>query len=263
MTILKISKKKISVDSEINLVITLLSVKQIFHAHKGKINFRVKLISMFTFSSNYINKYKDINLCTITYLKIEVALGSDKLFLTRSISRWYDVYSIRNVEIGSIQALNPKIIYQLYNIHCLSVTYNRNYKLYLKPPLLRFKATLYYITHINIINKGKVKIIFNKNTALGKYSNVKLYVSLYNDTTTNDIIVLISPWTEIYNICIINLPSFSLSTILDVNEVEIVSAVPWKKSTNGTISNNLNINDHCNLPRFGNKNVTHCSEDIK
>jgi len=33
----------------------------------------------------------------------------------------------------------------------------------------------------------------------------------------------------------IYLPSFSLSTILDVNEVEIVSAVPWKKSTNGTI----------------------------
>lgn len=39
----------------------------------------------------------------------------------------------------------------------------------------------------------------------------------------------------------LNLPSFSLSTILDVNEVEIVSAVPWKKSTNGTISNNFNI----------------------
>lgn len=37
------------------------------------------------------------------------------------------------------------------------------------------------------------------------------------------------------------LPSLSLSTILDVNEVEIVSAVPWKKSINGTISNNFSI----------------------
>lgn len=45
-------------------------------------------------------------------------------------------------------------------------------------------------------------------------------------------------------IYIINLPSFSLSTILDVNEVETVSAVPWKKSINGTVSNNFNINDH-------------------
>jgi len=39
-------------------------------------------------------------------------------------------------------------------------------------------------------------MIFNKNTAPGKYSNVKLYIALYNETTTNDIIVLISPWTE-------------------------------------------------------------------
>jgi len=51
-------------------------------------------------------------------------------------------------------------------------------------------------THININNKGKVKITFNKNTAPGKYSNVKLYVVLYNETKMNDINVLISPWIE-------------------------------------------------------------------
>lgn len=49
---------------------------------------------------------------------------------------------------------------------------------------------------MNIINKGKVRITFNKNTAPGKYSNVKLYVVLNNETITNDINVFISPWIE-------------------------------------------------------------------
>lgn len=62
--------------------------------------------------------------------------------------------------------------------------------------MILFQYLYSLFTHININDKGKVKITFNKNTAPAKYSNVKLYVVLYNETKMNDMNALINPWTE-------------------------------------------------------------------
>lgn len=41
-------------------------------------------------------------------------------------------------------------------------------------------------THRNMIRNGNVIMAFNKNTAPGTYSKVKLYVVLYNETVRID-----------------------------------------------------------------------------
>lgn len=54
-----------------------------------------------------------------------------------------------------------------------------------------FYSNVFVFTHINIINKGRVKMAFNKNTAPARCSKVKLYVALYNETSINDITELV------------------------------------------------------------------------
>lgn len=56
-----------------------------------------------------------------------------------------------------------------------------------------FVSNYFNTTYKNINIGGRVKIIFNINTAPAKYSNVQLYVALYNETAINDSNVVVTP----------------------------------------------------------------------